>query len=28
MDNPFRGDYSVSPEPFESLYNNLMTEKR
>lgn len=28
MDNPFRGDYSVSPEPFETLYHNLMSEKR
>ena len=28
LDNPFRGDYSVSPEPFEMLYHDLMTKKR
>ena len=28
MDNPFRGDYSVSPDGFEMLYRNMMTEKR
>jgi hypothetical protein len=27
MDNPFRGQYSVSPDGFEMLYRNLMTEK-
>jgi hypothetical protein len=27
MDNPFRGDYSVSPEAFEAVYHDLMTEK-
>jgi hypothetical protein len=24
MDHPFRGDFSVSPEPFEAVYRNLM----
>jgi hypothetical protein len=28
MDNPFRGDFSVSPDGFETLYRNLMMEKR
>jgi hypothetical protein len=28
MDNPFRGEYSVSPDGFEMLYHNLMAAKR
>jgi hypothetical protein len=24
LDNPFRGEVSVSPEPFESVYQSLM----
>jgi Protein of unknown function (DUF4239) len=28
MDNPFRGEYSVSPERFESVYQNLMMPKQ
>jgi hypothetical protein len=27
MDNPFRGEYSVTPDGFETLYRNLMAEK-
>lgn len=27
MDNPFRGQYSVSPESFQAVYDNLMIEK-
>lgn len=28
MDNPFRGEHSVSPEPFEIVYQNLMVPTR
>lgn len=28
LDNPFRGEYSVSPDGFESIYQNLMVADR
>lgn len=28
MDNPFRGEYSVTPDSFQMVYDNLMMEKR
>jgi len=27
MDNPFRGEYSISPEPFQMVYEDLMSGK-
>ena len=28
MDNPFRGDFSVSPESIQAVIDNVMTPKK